>query len=129
MAVEFEALNSITASVTAAIEIRLLLEAVFLITNHSVVILQMGLIAMEINLDLVDNMNISISRTFKFQMEYDNNSNKFIDKWLEGNPILLREVRQITIILRQISFTIQHSIGDMKYYHFTIFNNMQQENE
>lgn len=64
----------------------------------------MGLIAMEINLDLVDNMNISISRTFKFQMGYNNNSNKFIDKWLEGNPILLREVRQISKILRADKF-------------------------
>lgn len=64
----------------------------------------MGLIAMEINLDLVDNMNISISRTFKFQMGYDNNSNKFIDKWLDGNQILLREVRQISKILRADKF-------------------------
>ena len=59
---------------------------------------------MEINLDLVDNMNISISRTFKFQMGCDNNSNKFIDKWLEGNQILLREVRQISKILRADKF-------------------------
>jgi hypothetical protein len=95
VAVEFDALNSITAIVTAAIEIKLLSEAVFLISHHSVVMLQMGLIAMEINLDLVDNMNISILRTFKIQRGYNNNSNKFIDKWLEGNPILLQEVRQI----------------------------------
>ena len=60
LAVEFDALNSITAIVTAAIEIRLLLEAVFLITNHSVVIQQRDLIAMEINLDLIDIMNISM---------------------------------------------------------------------
>ena len=73
------------------IGIKLLPEAVFLITNHSVVIQQTGLIAMEINLDLTDNMNISMSRTFKFQWRYYNNSNKFIDKWLEGNPIQLLE--------------------------------------
>jgi hypothetical protein len=79
--------NSIIANIKAAIGIKLLPEAVFVITNHSVVVQQTGLIAMEINLDLIDNMNISMSRTFKFQWGYYNNSNKFIVKWIEGNPI------------------------------------------
>jgi len=98
--------NSIVANINAAIEIELLPEAVFLITNHSVVIQQTWLFGMEINLNLLDNMNISMSRTFKFQMGYDNNSNKFIDKWLDANPIQLRQIRQISKSLKQIFFAI-----------------------
>jgi hypothetical protein len=65
---------------------------------------------MEINLELTDNMNISMSRTFKFQWGYYNNSNKFIDKWLEENPIQLRQVRQISKSLKQIFFTQSYTI-------------------
>ncbi|HET7241721.1 MAG TPA: hypothetical protein VFI64_00125, partial [Nitrososphaeraceae archaeon] len=101
---------SITATTKAAIGIKLLPEAVFVITNHSVVIQQTGVIAMEINLELADNMNISMSRTFKFQWGYYNNSNKFIDKWLEENPIQLRQVRQISKSLKQIFFTQSYPI-------------------
>jgi hypothetical protein len=82
--------NSIIANIKAAIGIKLLPEAVFLIINHSVVRQQTGLIATEINLNLIDKMNISMSRTLKFQWGYYNNSNKFIDKWLEANPSQLR---------------------------------------
>ena len=53
-------MNSIPINIKAAIGIKLLPEAVFLITNHSVVIQQRDLIAMEINLDLIDIMNISM---------------------------------------------------------------------
>jgi hypothetical protein len=74
------------------------------------VIQQTGVIAMEINLELTDNMNISMSRTFKFQCGYYNNSNKFIDKWLEANPIQLRQVRQISKSLKQIFFTQSYPI-------------------
>jgi hypothetical protein len=84
---------SITATTKAAIRIKLLPEAVFLIINHSVVIQQTGFIATDINLNLIDKMNISVSRTFKFQWGYYNNSIKFIDKWLEANPIQLRQVQ------------------------------------
>jgi hypothetical protein len=115
VAVKLEAVISITANTKAAIGIKLLPEAVFVITNHSVVMPQTGLIAMEINLNLIDNMNISMSQTFKFQWEYYNNFNKFIDKWLEANPIQLRQVRQISKSLKQIFFThsypIQRTIG------------------
>ena len=95
MAVKLVAVISITATTKAAIGIKLLPEAVFVITNHSVVIQQTGVIAMEINLELADNMNISMSRTFKFQWGYYNNSNKFIDKWLEANPIQRRAKHEI----------------------------------
>jgi hypothetical protein len=101
---------SITATTKVAIGIKLLPEAVFVIANHSVVIQQTGLIAMEINLNLLDNMNISVSRTFKFQWGYYNNSNKFIYKWLEGIPIQLRQVRQISKSLKQIFFTQNYPI-------------------
>lgn len=60
-AVELKAVNSIPANIKTANGIKLLPEAVFLITNHSVVIQQTDLIAMEIKLDLIDNMNISMS--------------------------------------------------------------------
>jgi hypothetical protein len=101
---------SITATTKAAIGIKLLPEAVFLITNHSVVIQQTGFIATDINLNLIDKMNISVSRTFKFQWGYYNNSNKFIYKWLEGIPIQLREIRQISKSLKQIFFTQNYPI-------------------
>jgi hypothetical protein len=67
-----------------------------------VVIQQTGVIAMEINLELADNMNISMSRTFKFQWGYYNNSNKFIDKWLEANPIQRTIDRANALLFRNI---------------------------
>jgi len=105
--------SSIIANINAAIGIKLLSEAVFLITNHSVVIHQTGLIEMEINLNLLDNMNTSKSQMFKFQRGYYNNSNKFIDKWLEANPVQLRQVRQISKSLKQIFFTQSYPIQHM----------------
>jgi hypothetical protein len=114
VAVKLEAVSSIIANINAAIGIKLLSEAVFLITNHSVVIHQTVLIEMEINLNLLDNMNTSKSQMFNFQRGYYNNSNKFIDKWLEANPIQLRQVRQISKSLKQIffkqSYPIQHML-------------------
>jgi len=113
VAVKLEAVSSIIANINAAIGIKLLSEAVFLITNHSVVIHQTGLIEMEINLNLLDNMNTSKSQMFKFQRGYYNNSNKFIDKCLEANPIQLRQVRQISKSLKQIFFTQSYPIQHM----------------
>ena len=102
VAVKLEAVISITATNKAAIGIKLLPEAVFVITNHSVVIHQTGFIEMEINLNLLDNMNTSKSQMFKFQRGYYNNSNKFIDKWLEANPIQRTIDRANALLFRNI---------------------------